>query len=123
MEHATPKELRKARRERRGVVRRDLPHNDVAGLQIITALLKEIGQRYADNAGFLYKVIQGVANEARRRCLLINPNPYDRTMQYSDAVGNVQRMMPSAVGWEQTKGILTRQLKQGQTYLQTLKRR
>ena len=107
----------------RGVVRRDLPHNDVAGLQIITALLKEIGQRYADNAGFLYKVIQGVANEARRRCLLINPNPYNRTMQYSDAVGNVHRMMPSAVGWEQTKGILTRQLKQGEEYLQTLKRR
>ena len=122
MEHATPKELRNARREMRRVVRGDLSHNDVAGLQIITALLKEIGQRYADNAGFLYKVIQGVANEARRRCLLINP-PYNRTMQYSDAVGNVHRMMPSAVGWEQTKGILTRQLKQGEEYLQTLKGR
>ena len=83
--------------------------------------LKEIGRRYAD--GFLYRVIQDVANEARRRCLLINPNPYDRTMRYSDAVGNVQRMMPSAVGWEQTKGILSRQLKQGEEYLQRLKGR
>ena len=123
MEHATPKELRKAQREMRGIVRGDLPHNDVAGLQIVKALLKEIGRRFADNGGFLYRVIQDVANEARRRSLLINPNPFDRTMQYSDAVGNVQRMMPSAVGWEQTKGILTRQLKQGEEYLQTLKGR
>ena len=123
MEHATPKELRKAQREMRGIVRGDLPHNDVAGLQIVKALLKEIGRRFADNGGFVYRGIQDGANEARRRSLLINPNPFDRTMQYSDAVGNVQRMMPSAVGWEQTKGILTRQLKQGQTYLQTLKRR
>ena len=121
MEHATPKELREARREMRGIVRGDLSHNDVAGLQIIKALLKEIGRKFAD--GFLYRVIQDVANEARRRCLLINPNPFDRTMQYSDAVGNVQRMLPSAVGWEQTKGILSRQLKQGEEYLQRLKGR
>ena len=87
--------------------RHDLQYDAVAGRQIISALLDEVGVRFA--TGYLYRVIQNVASEARRRHLLINPNPYTRET-YSAAVGNTNRMMPSLTGWEQTKGILSRQL-------------
>ena len=90
-----------------GIVREELDYDDVAGRQIISALLKEVGCK--PQPGYLYKVLQGVANEARRRHLLINPNPFSRET-YSSAVGNTSRMLPSRTGWEQTKGILMRTL-------------
>ena len=90
------------------IVRNDLDYDAVAGKQIISALLREISM--PDGAsGYLYNVLQGAANEARRRGLLINPNPYARET-YSTAVGNTARMKPSQFGWEQTKGILSRHI-------------
>ena len=50
----------------------DLDYETVRGKQIIRALLKEVGVKFAK--GYLYKMLKGVANEARRRSLLINPN-------------------------------------------------
>ena len=78
-------------------------HDGVSGRQILGALLKEVDVRGSN--GFLYKVLQMVANEARERSLLINPNQYTRET-YSTAVGNTNKMLPSEIGWEQTKGIL-----------------
>ena len=86
------------------IQRKDLRYTNVSGNQIISALLKETGLT-SGATGFVYQVLQGVANEARRRGLLVNPNPYSRET-YSTAVGNTERMMPSLLGWEQTKGIL-----------------
>ena len=101
MEHATTDEWLHGSVELLDTVeRQDLDYEEVAGRQIISALLLELGVRFAK--GYLYQVLQGVANEARRRGLLINPNHYERTT-YSTAVGNTCRMLPSAVGWEQTK--------------------
>ena len=96
----------------------DLEYNDVAGKQIIGALLREVAVDGGAH-GFFYNVLQGVANEARRRCLLINPNVYERST-YSAAVGNTSRMLPSETGWEQTKGILIRHLQDARTYVRTI---
>ena len=90
------------------IIRNDLDYNQVAGKQIISALLREISMPDGVS-GYLYNVLQGAANEARRRGLLINPNPYARET-YSTAVGNTARMKPSQIGWEQTKGILSRHI-------------
>ena len=70
-------------------------------------LNKNLGKRYV--TGTLYDVQRAVANEARERGLLINPNPFSRET-YSSAVGNTSRMLPSQTGWEQTKGILMKTL-------------
>ena len=114
MEDATSQQVRGSVELLDTVERQDLHYEEVAGQQIIGALLQELGVRFAK--GYLYQVLQGVANEARRRGLLINPNHYERTT-YSTAVGNTSRMLPSAVGWEQTKGIFTRHLCDARRYL------
>jgi len=114
MEHKTTEELQRSVQLLDTVQRRDLDYDVVAGRQIISALLQEVGVRFAE--GYLYQVLQGVANEARRRGLLINPNPFDR-QTYSSAVGNTSRMLPSLHGWEQTKGIFTRHLHDARDYL------
>ena len=115
MEDATTQELKGSVQLLSAVERRDLHYDAVAGRQIISAQLKEMGLRFAE--GYLYQVLQGVANEARRRGLLINPNEFDR-QTYSTAVGNTARMMPSSVGWEQTKGIFSRHLLNARAYLE-----
>ena len=94
--------------------RKDLLYKDVAGRQIISALLAELNIRFAD--GYLYRVLQGVASEARRRHLLINPNWFTRET-YSSAVGNTDRMLPSLRGGEQTKGILARHINDAREHL------
>lgn len=97
------------------IQRKDLRYTNVSGNQIISALLKETGLT-SGATGFVYQVLQGVANEARRRGLLVNPNPYSRET-YSTAVGNTERMMPSLLGWEQTKGILMAHVEDAKRYL------
>jgi hypothetical protein len=87
------------------ITRKDLIFNAVAGKQILSALLQETGLNFA--RGYVYRVLQNVMNEARRRHLLVNPISQET---YSSAVGNTNRMRPSATGWEQTKGILARHL-------------
>ena len=94
----------------------DLRYGGVSNRQILSALLKEVDVRGSN--GFLYKVLQMVANEARERGLLINPNQYTRET-YSTAVGNTNKMLPSEFGWEQTKGILRRLLVLAKTLLAT----
>ena len=91
-------------------------HDGVSGSQILSALLKEVDVRGSN--GFLYKVLQMVANEARERGLLINPNQYTRET-YSTSVGNTNKMLPSEIGWEQTKGILRRLLVLAKTLVAT----
>ena len=119
MEGATTKELRGTIELLDTIERQDLDYDAVSGRQIISALLQEVGVRFAK--GYFYQVLQGVANEARRRGLLINPNPYAR-QTYSAAVGNTSRMLPSMQGWEQTKGIFSRHLVDARGYLATLLR-
>ena len=85
--------------------RQNLRYSAVAGKQVIAALLLELEQKFA--RGRLYRVLQDTANEARRECLLINPNQQDT---YSAAVGSTSKMLPSKQGWEMTKGILYRRL-------------
>jgi hypothetical protein len=100
------------------IQRADLDYAEISGKQIIGALLRECA--FDGGAeGFFYNVLQEVANEARRRCLLINPNIYERTT-YSSAVGNTSRMLPSQTGWEQTKGILTRHLREARNMVRTI---
>ena len=101
------------------IQRKDSRYTNVSGNQIISALLKETGLT-AGATGFVYQVLQGVANEARRRGLLVNPNPYSRET-YSTAVGNTERMMPSLLGWEQTKGILMAHVEDAKQYLRGFK--
>ena len=92
------------------IERQQLDHQAVARRQIMSALLREIKcETGLPNDSLLWKTLQKVANEARHRGLLINPNPRTRET-YSTAVGNTSRMLPSPTGWEQTKGILTRRL-------------
>ena len=114
MEYASTQDIQGSLERVRNIERRDLSFNQVTGRQIISALLREVGVHFAK--GYLYQVIKGVANEARRRSLLINPNQYDR-QTYSAAVGNTDNMLPSALGWEQTKGILMRHLAEAELYL------
>ena len=82
---------------------KDLDFGAVEGMQIIKALNANIDVDFAD--GDLYEKQQHVANEARNRGLLINPNPFGRT-----GYGDTSVMRPSMTGWEQTKGIQRRVL-------------
>ena len=91
-----------------GIKRKWFPYRDVADKQIISAFLKETGFTHGAT-GFIYKVLQGAANEARKAGLLLNPNPVTK-QTYSTAVGNTDRMMPSSDGWDQTQGILSRHI-------------
>jgi len=95
--------------------RKDLYFRDVRDKQIISALLCELSLRFAE--GYLYKLLQEVANKARRRGLLSNPI---HNQSYSTAVGNTERMKPSAMGWAQTQGILVRELHDARRYLRQL---
>lgn len=117
MENASNETLATVVRGIDGLDRQDLGIAEVGRDQIIRALNREIGISFAQ--GFLYEVVQAVANEARNRGLLINPNQYTR-QTYSTAVGNTNRMLPSARGWEMTKGILTRHLMQARDYLRDI---
>lgn len=120
IEHFSLRQLRGLSRQIRAIVRLDLTHADVAGNQILRALLKECSLNFA--TGFVYAALQGVANEARRRGLLINPNPHDQGDGYSTAVGDTQLMFPSRVGWEMTKGILIRHLHDATNYVDQVMR-
>ena len=80
------------------VVNQDLGFAAVANMQIIAALNSNLGKRFV--TGLLYDVQRAVANEARNRGLLINPNPGGPA-----ATGNTSIMMPSLHGWEETKHI------------------
>ena len=82
---------------------KDLDFGAVEGMQIIKALNANVGLDFAD--GDLYEKQQHVANEARNRGLLINPNPFGRT-----GYGDTSVMRPSMTGWEQIKGIQRRVL-------------
>ena len=97
------------------VNQKDLFFKDVSEKQIIGALLRELGIKFAE--GYLYKLLQEVANKARRRGLLYNPI---RNQSYSTAVGNTERMKPSAMGWAQTQGILVRELHEARIYLRNM---
>ena len=88
--------------------RRWCRYEDVAEKQILAALLWET--RLAPQSGYVYRVLQGGANEARGKRLLNNPLGDDL---WSRMVGNADRMKPSADGWEQTQGMLSRHLAQG----------
>ena len=112
IEHFSIRQLRGLSRQMRAIERLDLTYAGVAGNQIIRALLLECNLNFA--SGYVYAVLQGVANEARRRGLLINPNPHDRSDEYS---ANTQLMFPSMVGWEMTKGILIRHLHNATNYV------
>ena len=92
--------------------RQNLLFRDVRDKQIISALLSELSIRFAE--GYLYKLLQEVANKARRRGLLYNPI---HNQSYSTAVGNTERMKPSKMGWAQTQGILKRELHEASEYL------
>ena len=111
MELASTDEVVGTLRDLYAINRQDLDFQAVAGKQIISALIREVGLR-GGATGYLYKVLQATANEARRRALLINPNPYatGSAQLYSAVVGNTGRMLPSAGGWEMTKGILSRHI-------------
>ena len=95
--------------------RKDLFFHQVNDKQIIGALLRELGIRFAE--GYLYRLLQEVANKARRRGLLNNPI---RNESYSTAVGNTERMKPSAMGWAQTQGILVRELHEARIHLRNM---
>ena len=82
---------------------KNLDYGEVAGMQIIKALNENINRLFVE--GELYKLQQTVANEARERGLLTNPNPAGPT-----GYGDTGVMVPSATGWEQTKGIQRRVL-------------
>ena len=116
IEQFSIRQLRELSRQMRAIERLDLTYERVAGNQIIRALLRECNLNFA--SGYVYAVMQGVANEARRRGLLINPNPHDRSDGYSAAVGNTQLMFPSMVGWEMTKGVLIRHLHDAEQYVE-----
>jgi len=115
----TTREFRDARNSVAEVRMQNRRYGGVSGRQILSALLKEVDVRGSN--GFLYTLLQMVANEARQRGLLINPNPYTRET-YSTAVGNTDRMLPSEYGWEQTKGILMRHVILAKTLLSTPRR-
>ena len=70
----------------------------VANMQIIAALNTNLGKRFV--TGLLYDLQRAVANEARNRGLLINPNPGG-----AGATGDTSIMLPSLHGWEETKYI------------------
>ncbi len=95
-----------------GSQQQDLDYETVKGKQIIRALLKEVDVKFAK--GYIYQMLKGVANEARRRSLLINPNG---STPMSSEYGDVNGMFPSLTGWEQTKGILMRHIANAEIHL------
>lgn len=120
MEEAPIEALELTLNELVGLSRQQLFFRKVAGKQIVRALCEECGIRFARN--FLYKVLQGVANEARRRGLLINPNNYSREENATNVNSLPSLMLPSQCGWEMTKGILTRHIADAVNYISELVR-
>ena len=116
MENKPTVQVVRAWKELADIEFQDLRYDQVQGSQIMSALLGEINVPFAKK--LLYKVLQGAANEARRRALLINPTSAEGT--YSRAVGNAQRMLPSQQGWEMTKGILRRHVHDAKAYLNNI---
>ena len=109
VEHETTTQVTVWYNALQAIKRRWCRYEDVADKQIISALLWET-QLLEGATGYVYHVLQEAANEARRRRLLKNQVGDDL---WSSKVGNVGRMKPSAHGWEQTQGILSRHLAQG----------
>ena len=119
IENASRREIGGYLKKLHTIQRKDLRYTNVSENQIISALLKATGLT-TGATGFVYQVLQGVANEARRRGLVVYPNPYSRET-YSTAVGNTGRMLPSLLGWEQTKGILMAHVEDAKRYLRGFK--
>ena len=117
VENMTNAQIRELIEELERVIasRKDVRFHEVSDKQIISALLFELDIRFAE--GYLYKLLQEVANKARRRGLLCNPI---HNQSYSTAVGNTERMKPSAMGWAQTQGILVRELHEARIYLRNM---
>ena len=88
----------------------DLPYDDVASRQIMSAFLKTCNLNGVPNDSYTWRVLKNVANEARRRGLLFNPNPYSRETYSAAVQANCDNMRPSRHGWEMTKGILKKHL-------------
>lgn len=88
------------------VVQGQLPYSEVEGTQIMSALLKAC--KLGSQTGYIWLTLQGVANEARRRNLLFNPNFHARETYSSALQPNCDNMRPCRQGWEMTKGILMR---------------
>ena len=108
MEHESSSVIRHWLGRLDGIKRKNHSYEDVAGRQILSALLRETGlDSGVKHGSYIYRLFQEVINEARMRGLLLNPNPYTRE-QRSRGYGNTANMRPCAIGWEQTKGILTR---------------
>jgi hypothetical protein len=118
MEQAPLEALELTLSELMSLSRQDLFFRKVAGKQIMKALCQECGIRFARD--FFYKVLQGAANEARRRGLLINPNHYTREQHATHTNACPSLMLPSKYGWEMTKGILTRHLADAVNYISEL---
>ena len=85
---------------------RELSYDDVASRQIMSALLKTCNLHGVPNDSYTWRVLKNVANQARRRGLLFNPNPYSRETYSAAVQANCDNMRPSRHGWEMTKGIL-----------------
>ena len=83
---------------------RDLLFDKVKNMQIIQALNANVNVDWAD--GELYKKQKLVANEARNRGLLLNPNSEGPTA-YNWCPDSLK---PKDPGWEQVKGIQRRVL-------------
>jgi len=118
MEQAPLEALELTLSELMSLSRQDLFFRKVAGKQIMKALCQECGIRFARD--FFYKVLQGAANEARRRGLLINPNAYTQEQHATHTNACPSLMLPSKYGWEMTKGILTRHLADAVNYISEL---
>ena len=85
---------------------KDLLFEQVKNMQIIQALNANVNIDYAE--GELYKKQKLVANEARNRGLLLNPNSEGPTA-YNWCTDSLK---PKDPGWEQVKGIQRRILLQ-----------
>ena len=102
------------------IVMLDLPYDEVASRQIMSALLRTCSLGGVPNDSYTWRVLKAVANEARRRGLLFNPNPYSRQTYSAALQANCDNMRPSRHGWEMTKGILMKHVVNSTTDLRVL---
>ena len=80
----------------------DLPFAEVEGKQIIASLNANLGRSFT--GGQLYRSLQKVANESRKKGWLINPgDDGPRACRY-----NTGAMMPSRDGWANVKRLQRR---------------
>ena len=97
----------------------DVSYAQVAGMQIMSAFLKEFGiKKKLSGTGLFYFVLKQALNEARKLQYILNPvGGKSHSTEYNNNYGE---MKPSPSMWQHTQGLLRRHVGEARITLQEI---